>query len=247
MDSILKANNVTVCYRIGDSQSIGVKEYILRKLTGKYQVREFTAVKNVSFSLERGSLLGIIGINGSGKSTLLKAISGIMTPTQGNVECHGKIAALLELGSGFDGDLTVRENTMLRGALLGYSREYISSVYQSIIDFAELEEFQNYPFRQLSSGMQARLAFSISSMVQPEILILDEVLSVGDGAFQKKSEAKMKGIINNGATTILVSHSTVQVRELCTSVLWLDKGEQVMYGDTQEVCMEYEKFLSARN
>ena len=134
MDSILKANNVTVCYRIGDSQSIGVKEYILRKLTGKYQVREFTAVKNVSFSLERGSLLGIIGINGSGKSTLLKAISGIMTPTQGNVECHGKIAALLELGSGFDGDLTVRENTMLRGALLGYSREYISSVYQSIID-----------------------------------------------------------------------------------------------------------------
>lgn len=246
MDAMLQVSNVSISYRVGDCQAVGLKEYLLRKVTGKYQVRKFEAVRDVSFELEKGDLLGIVGVNGSGKSTLLKAVSGIMEPTRGTIKRNGKVAALLELGSGFDGDLTVRENTFLRGALLGYTREYISATYQSIIDFAELNDFQDYPFRQLSSGMQARLAFSLASMIQPEILILDEVLSVGDGAFQKKSEEKMRSIIQSGATTIFVSHSTQQVRQMCNRVLWLDKGKQMAYGDVNEVCDQYEAFLNSK-
>lgn len=243
---ILRVEHVSIRYRVGDCQSIGLKEFIMKKLTRNYHVREFLAVNDVSFSLSCGDLLGIVGVNGSGKSTILKAISGIMEPTEGRIEKHGKIVALLELGSGFDGDLTVRENTFLRGALLGYSRQYVTEKYLEIIEFAELSEFEDYPFRQLSSGMQARLAFALASMVQPEILILDEVLSVGDGAFQKKSEEKMKNIIRNGATTILVSHSTAQIRQMCNKVLWLDKGKQMMFGDAQEVCDKYELFLAGK-
>ncbi|MCI7126440.1 MAG: ABC transporter ATP-binding protein [Agathobaculum sp.] len=242
-DALVDVQNVSIRYRVGDCQAIGLKEYVMRKLTHRYRVEEFCAVKDVSLQIFTGDMLGIVGVNGSGKSTLLKAISGIMRPTEGTIVTRGKIAALLELGSGFDGDLTVKENTFLRGALLGYQRQFIQDAYRDIIEFAGLEEFEDRPFRQLSSGMQARLAFSIASMVQPEILILDEVLSVGDGAFQKKSEQKMRSVIQAGATTILVSHSTAQVREMCTKVLWLDKGNQMMFGDTQMVCDAYEKFL----
>ena len=160
---------------------------------------------------------------------------------------EGTIAALLELGSGFDGDLTVRENTYLRGAMLGYTRKFMNETYDQIIEFAELGEFQDRPFKQLSSGMKSRLAFSIASLVEPDILILDEVLSVGDGAFRKKSEAKMKEIINGGATTILVSHSIAQVRELCSKVLWLHKGVQIEFGsDVQGICDRYQEFLDGK-
>lgn len=193
-------------------------------------------------------MLGIIGSNGAGKSTLLKAVSGIMEPTYGSFRREGSIAALLELGSGFDGDLTVRENTYLCGAMLGYTREFMDGTYDSIIEFAELQDFQDRPFKQLSSGMQSRLAFSIASLVRPDILILDEVLSVGDGAFRKKSEEKMKEIIHGGATTILVSHSLDQVREMCTKVLWLHKGEQIAFGDdVQGICDQYEAFFGGEN
>ena len=244
MSTVLKANNVSIRYITGDFKDIGIKEYVLRRITGNYHVKEFWADKNVSFSLEQGDMLGIIGTNGAGKSTLLKAISGIMVPTEGNVEINGKIAALLELASGFDPDLTVQENAYLRGALLGYTRQFMNEKYDEIIKFAELKDFQERPFKQLSSGMKSRLAFSIACLVNPDILILDEVLSVGDGAFRKKSEAKMKEILNSGVTGILVSHSIDQVRSMCNKILWLDHGRQICFSnETQMACDAYEEFL----
>ena len=244
---ILKCENVSIRYIMGDFKEIGIKEYVLRKITKNYKVREFWADRHVTFSINRGDMLGIIGTNGAGKSTLLKAISGIMVPTEGHVVREGKIAALLELGSGFDGDLTVRENTYLRGAMLGYTRAFMDETYDSIIDFAELKEFENRPFKQLSSGMKSRLAFSIASLVNPDILILDEVLSVGDGAFRKKSEEKMKAIITGGATTILVSHSMGQVRSMCNKILWLDHGNQIAFGDdVKGICDAYELYLTTK-
>lgn len=245
--SILKVQNVSIKYITGDFKSIGLKEYVIRKLNNNYKVNEFWANKNITFELERGDMLGIIGTNGAGKSTLLKAISGIMVPSEGSVKRDGKIAALLELASGFDGDLTVKENAYLRGALLGYTREFMDETYNKIIEFAELKEFEDRPFKQLSSGMKSRLAFSIASLVKPDILILDEVLSVGDGAFRKKSEIKMKEIINGGATTILVSHSLHQVRSMCNKILWLHKGKQIAFGgDVQKICDDYQKFLNGK-
>lgn len=245
--AILEVHDVSIRYITGDFKDIGLKEYVMRRIKGDYHVREFWADKNINFSLERGEMLGIIGTNGAGKSTLLKVISGIMEPTKGWVKREGTIAALLELGSGFDSELTVRENTYLRGAMLGYTRKFMDETYGSIIEFAELQEFQDRPFKQLSSGMKSRLAFSIASLVHPDILILDEVLSVGDGAFRKKSAVKMREIIQGGATTILVSHSLDQIRELCSKVLWLHKGEQLCAGENvQEICDRYERFLGGK-
>ena len=244
MEFALKAENVSIRYITGDFKDIGIKEYVSRKATHNYRVNEFMAVDGVSFTLERGDMLGIVGTNGAGKSTLLKAVSGIMEPTKGKITANGKVAALLELGSGFDGDLTVKENAYLRGAMLGYTKEFMDETYDHIIDFAELREFEDRPFKQLSSGMKSRLAFSIASLVKPDILILDEVLSVGDGAFQEKSAKKMREIISQGATTILVSHSLGQIRELCNKVLWLDHGKQVAFGDVTEVCDLYERYLN---
>ena len=247
LQPILSLNNVSIRYITGDFKEIGLKEFVIRKLTRRYKVNEFFADKNITFTINRGDMLGIIGTNGAGKSTLLKAVSGIMVPTEGLVECHGKIAALLELGSGFDGELTVKENTYLRGAMLGYTKKFMNAMYDEIIDFAELREFENRAFKHLSSGMKSRLAFSIASLVNPDILILDEVLSVGDGAFRQKSEKKMRSIIKGGATTILVSHSISQVRAMCNKILWLDHGRQIAFGaDVKGICDEYEKFLKTK-
>lgn len=242
--SVLEVEQVSIRYVTGDFKDIGLKEYVVRKLKKDYHVHEFWADEDVTFSLERGDILGMIGTNGAGKSTLLKAVAGIMEPTKGRVRREGNIAALLELASGFDGELTVKENAYLRGAMLGYTRRFMDETYSKIIEFAELKDFEDRPFKQLSSGMKSRLAFSIASLVQPDILILDEVLSVGDGAFRKKSEEKMKEIISGGATTILVSHSLEQIREMCNKVLWLHKGKQVEFGgDVHAVCDRYEDFL----
>ena len=246
--AMIQANNVSIRYITGDFQDIGLKEYVMRRLKGNYHVTEFWADRDVTFSLEKGDMMGIIGSNGAGTSTLLKAVSGIMAPTKGEMEINGSIAALLELGSGFDGDLTVRENTYLRGAMLGYNRKFMDDMYEKIIDFAELKDFQDRPFKQLSSGMKSRLAFSIACLVNPDILILDEVLSVGDGAFRKKSGDKMKQILSGGVTGILVSHSVDQVREMCNKILWLDHGKQIYFGsETETVCNAYEEFLITRN
>ena len=243
---IIRAEGVSIRYITGDFKDIGLKEYVLRKLTGNYQLKEFWADWDVTFELEKGDMLGIVGTNGAGKSTLLKAISGIMVPTRGKIQTNGTVAALLELTSGFDGDLTVRENTYLRGALLGYTRAFMDQMYDEIISFAELQDFQERPFKQLSSGMKSRLAFSIASLVNPDILILDEVLSVGDGSFRQKSGNKMREILANGVTGILVSHSIDQVRELCNKVLWLDHGKQMDFGGTQEGCDRYEAFMQRK-
>ena len=245
--AIIEADNVSIRYITGDFKDIGLKEYVMRRIKGNYHVTEFWADRDITFSLEKGDMLGIIGSNGAGKSTLLKAVSGIMIPTKGHMEINGTIAALLELGSGFDGDLTVRENTYLRGAMLGYTRKFMDEMYDSIIEFAELQDFQDRPFKQLSSGMQSRLAFSIACLVNPDILILDEVLSVGDGAFRKKSGDKMRQILSGGVTGILVSHSVDQVREMCNKILWLDHGRQVYFGnETETLCNAYEEFLITR-
>lgn len=220
---------------------------MLRRIKRQYHVQEFWADKDVTFSLEQGDMLGIIGSNGAGKSTLLKAIAGIMELTQGWVKRNGTVAALLELTSGFDGELTVKENAYLRGAMLGYTRKFMDETFEEILDFAELREFVDRPFKQLSSGMKSRLAFSIASLVKPDILILDEVLSVGDGAFKVKSEAKMKEMMGGGTTTILVSHSLNQIRTLCSKILWLDKGKQIEFGeDVEGICDRYQEFLNHR-
>lgn len=245
--AIITADKVSICYMTGDFKDIGLKEYVMRRLKGHYHVKQFWADKDISFSLEKGDMLGIIGTNGAGKSTLLKAVSGVMVPTSGRMIIHGSIAALLELASGFDKELTVRENTYLRGAMLGYTRKFMDEKYDEIIHFAELEEFQDRPFKQLSSGMKSRLAFSIACLVNPDILILDEVLSVGDGAFRKKSGDKMRQILAGGVTGILVSHSLGQVRELCNKILWIDHGRQVGFGnDVKLLCDAYEEFLISK-
>lgn len=243
--TIIEAKNVSVKYITGDLRNIGLKDFVLKKLKRDFHVESFMAVNNVSFTVEQGDMLGIIGTNGAGKSTLLKVVTQIMRPSKGYVNVNGKIAALLELASGFDGDLNLKENAYLRGAMLGYTREFMDKKYPEILEFSELKEFETRPFKQLSSGMKSRIAFSIASMVDPEILILDEVLSVGDGAFREKSEAKMREIIQNGKCTVLVSHSIAQVRRMCNKVLWLDHGKQVAFGETNPICDEYEKYLKS--
>ena len=230
-------------YTISNFREIGLKEYLIKKVKRDIKTEQFTAVDNVSFSLDEGDFLGIIGTNGAGKSTLLKVISGIMKPAKGSVTVNGKIAALLELGSGFDPDLTIKENVFLRGAMLGYTKEFVTEKYKDILEYAELTEFENRAFKQLSSGMKSRLAFSISCLMEPEILILDEVLSVGDAAFRAKSEATMMNIIKNGCCTLFVSHSLPQVRRLCNKVLWLDKGKQIAFGDVNAVCDKYDRYI----
>ena len=247
MKTMLRVDHVSISYKIGDFKDIGLKEWTMRHLKNQYRVETFMAVEDVSFELMEGDMLGIIGTNGAGKSTLLKAVTGVMEPREGHIERSGRISALLELASGFDGDLTVKENAYLRGAMLGYTKDFMDETYEQILDFSELREFSERPFKQLSTGMQSRLAFSIASLVQPEILILDEVLSVGDGAFQEKSARKMREIIDGGAATILVSHSLAQIRELCNKVLWLHKGTQVGFGPAESLCDAYEDFLSGKS
>ncbi len=241
--AVIDCKHVSIKYIAGDIKAIGLKEYIIRRLTNNYHVVEFWADNDITFKIEKGDMLGIIGSNGAGKSTLLKAITGIMKPAEGKVKVNGTIAALLELASGFDNEMTVKENVYLRGAMLGYTKSFLDQKYNEIIEFAELQSFEDYAFKQLSSGMKSRLAFSIACLVEPDILILDEVLSVGDGAFRKKSGDKMREILSSGVTCILVSHSIDQIAELCNKVLWIDKGRQVLFSDDVEnVCDAYNEF-----
>lgn len=240
---MIHVNNVSVRYIMGDFKDIGLKEYLIRKVKGQMVTKEFWALNDVSFRVEKGTLLGIIGSNGSGKSTILKVLAGIMPPTRGSITVHGSIAALLELGAGFDGDLTVRENIYLRGAMLGYTKDFVDDEYENIIEFSELQEFEDVAYKKLSSGMKSKLAFSLASRVNPDILVLDEVLSVGDIGFRKKSENRMRELMSGGTTTILVSHSMGQIRDMCTQVVWLEKGQMRGIGDTKKICDEYEKYM----
>ena len=236
---MIKANDITVSYRMAHDKIQSIKEYLVALLKRKLQYDEFLALENVSFEIRRGEVVGIVGNNGAGKSTLLKVISGILTPTRGTVETKGNIVPMLELGSGFDFDLTGSENIYLNGAILGYSEAFLKSKYDEIVAFSELGDFIHSPVRNYSSGMVMRLAFSIASMVNPDILIVDEILAVGDAAFQEKSYARMTEMMSHGTTVLLVSHSIEQIRRLCDRVIWLDHGHVMAIGETQEVCDRY--------
>ena len=238
-DITISARDVAMRFRLTDDRIMSLKEFVTRKISGKIKTNEFWALKGVSFDVHKGEVLGIIGRNGSGKSTLLKCISGILKPTRGSVTCHGNIVPMLELGSGFDPDLTGRENVFLNGAILGYTEEFLKEKFDEIHAFSELGDFIDVPIRNYSSGMMARLAFSVATVVNPQILIVDEILSVGDESFQVKSRARMMELMSGGTTVLFVSHSLSQIREMCDHVLWLDSGEVKMYGETQEVCDGY--------
>ncbi len=237
---IIRANDISMRYLMTYDRIQSIKEYIVQMLRGKIKYEEFWALKNVSFEVERGEVVGIIGHNGAGKSTLLKVISGILKPTGGELEVHGNVVPMLELGSGFDHDLTGRENIFLNGSILGYSEKYLKEKYDQIVEFSELGKFIDVPIRNYSSGMLMRLAFSIATVVQPEILIVDEILAVGDAAFQEKSKARMLELMSGGTTVLFVSHSLEQIREMCDRVIWLEHGQIKAIGATKEICDAYE-------
>ena len=236
---MIDLNNVTMDFIFPSDKITGIKEFILKFVQGKIHMRHFRALDGVSVHVNKGEVLGVIGHNGAGKSTLLKIISGLYNPSNGSVKIDGNVVPMLELGAGFDFELTGRENIFLNGALLGYSKKFLEENYESIVDFSGIREFIDVPLKNYSSGMIMRLAFSISSVVDPDILIVDEILAVGDDAFQKKSRARMKELMEGGTTVVFVSHSLEQIRELCSHVLWLEKGHVVAYGETEEICNRY--------
>jgi ABC-2 type transport system ATP-binding protein/lipopolysaccharide transport system ATP-binding protein len=236
-------DHVIMDYRVQKERIRSIKEYLVNMLKGKVTYERFRAVDDVNLLIKKGEVCGIIGRNGAGKSTLLKMIAGVITPTSGNISIDGTIAPMLELGAGFDHDLTARENIYLNGAILGYSKKFLESKYKEIVAFAELEQFIDNPVRTFSSGMIMRLAFSIATLVEPEVLIVDEILSVGDAYFQKKSGDRMKQLIDGGTTVLMVSHANKQIREMCSRVIWLEQGKVIMDGDPEIVCSEYEKVV----
>ena len=238
-DVMIDVRDVTMRFHMNADRILSIKEFITRALRGKIQYKDFTALDHVSFQVGKGETLGLIGRNGAGKSTLLKVVSGILKPSEGSVKCGGNVVPMLELGSGFDMDLTGRENIFLNGAILGYDEDFLWDKYDDIVAFSELGDFINEPVRNYSSGMMARLAFSIASLVEPEILIVDEILSVGDESFQKKSRARMMELMGRGTTVLFVSHSLPQIREMCDRVLWLENGRVRMLDKTEIVCDAY--------
>lgn len=240
-NTMIRVSDVTMRFRMNNDKILSLKEFVTTALRGKLQYHDFTALEHVSFEVKKGETIGLIGRNGAGKSTLLKIISGIMKPTEGSVECHGNIVPMLELGSGFDMDLSGRENVYLNGAILGYTKPFLDAKFQEILEFSELGEFINIPIRNYSSGMLARLAFSIAAVVEPEILIVDEILAVGDAQFQEKSKHRMMELMGGGTTVLLVSHDIEQVKELCQRVVWLEHGQVREIGRVAEVCHRYEQ------
>lgn len=239
MDTMVKVEDVSMMFNMNKERIDSIKEYVIRLLKRELMFEEFWALKNISFELERGDSLGIVGLNGSGKSTLLKLVAGVLKPTRGSVVTGGGIAPLIELGAGFDDDLSAEENIYLNGAILGYSKKYMEERYEEIIRFAELEDFTQVPLKNFSSGMKARLGFAVATMNVPDILILDEVLSVGDYKFQEKSFQRTQKILGSGTTVLFVSHSVEQVEKICKKALWLSEGKMKMFGDVQTVCRAY--------
>lgn len=241
---MIKVNNVSMKFNLGIEKNFSLKQFFIDFLSGKKKPKsEFWALSDVNFDVKKGEVVGFVGSNGAGKSTLLKVIAGVMKPTKGNVEIGGNICPMIELGAGFDMDLTARENIFLNGAVLGYTKQFIEEKFQEIVEFSELKDFLDVPVRNFSSGMVARLAFSIATVVDPEILIVDEILSVGDIAFQQKSENKMRSMIGGGTTVLFVSHSLNQIKTLCDRVVWLDHGHVKEVGPSKEICEEYEKTM----
>lgn len=238
-ETVIKIKNVGMEFNLSQEKVDNIKEYFIKFVKRELLFQEFWALRNISFEVKKGDRVGILGLNGAGKSTLLKIISGVMKPTEGSIAIKGKIAPLLELGAGFDYNYTGRENVFLNGAILGYTKDFLEGKYDQIVEFAEIGEFMDVPLKNYSSGMKARLGFSIATMVEPEILILDEVLSVGDAKFREKSEERIMSLFDKGVTVLFVSHSIEQVQRLCNKAIWLEKGKMVMQGDVEEVCMKY--------
>ena len=236
MGSVIKVNDVSMMFNLSAEKIDSIKEYFIKAVRRELHFQEFWALQDISFTLEKGDSLGIVGLNGSGKSTLLKIVSGILKPTKGTVETYVSIAPLIELGAGFDANLSARENIYLNGAILGYSRSYMSARFDEIIEFAELQDFADTAVKNFSSGMVARLGFAIATMNVPDILIIDEILAVGDYKFQEKSFARMQEMIASGATVVFVSHSIEQVQKICKKALWLEHGHIRMLGDADAVC-----------
>ena len=236
---MIEVKNVSMMFNRSPEKVDSIKEYFVRLVKHQLMLEEFWALNDVNLTIEKGDSVGIVGLNGSGKSTLLKIVAGVMKPTKGRSKVYGSVAPMIELGAGFDMDLSARENIYLNGAVLGYSRAEMNTKTESILDFAELWDFVDVPLKNYSSGMVARLGFAIATAHTPDVLIVDEVLGVGDYKFQEKCEKRINEIVESGATVLFVSHSIEQVKKLCKHVLWLEKGKQLMYGDTEEVCSAY--------
>ena len=240
---MIRIKNVSMKFNMDIEKDFSIKQAFINFFTKKKKKKTeyFWALKNVTFSVNKGDVVGLIGSNGAGKSTLLKVVSGVMKPTSGKVEVDGVISPMIEIGAGFDQNLTARENIYLNGAILGYSKKFLDSKFDEIVEFSELKDFLDVPVKNFSSGMTAKLAFSIATIVDPEILIVDEILSVGDLRFQEKSKNKMMEMIKGGTTVLYVSHSLESIKELCNKVIWLDHGQVVKMGETKEICDEYYK------
>ena len=239
----IEVDNVSMKFNLSREKVDSLKDYIFKTIMREIQYNEFWALKNVSFSVEKGDRVGILGLNGAGKSTLLKVISGVFKTTEGHVDKHGKMVPLLELGAGFDPQYTGKENIYLYGAMLGYTKKFIDSKYDEIVEFSELQKFMDVPVKNYSSGMKSRLGFSIATVVEPKILILDEVLSVGDAKFRKKSEKKIMSMFDSGVTVLFVSHSLEQVQRLCNKAMILEKGKLIAYGDIDPISEQYSKMI----
>lgn len=244
---VIDVDHVTIRFNKANAKVDNLKEYCIRLLKRELLFQEFLALKDVSLKVKKGEAWGLIGTNGSGKSTLLKAISGIMKPYKGTITINGNIAPLIELGAGFDPNLTARENIFMNGAVLGHSEKFMQEHFNEIVEFAEIREFLDSPIKNYSSGMKARLGFSVATMIKSEILIVDEVLSVGDFLFRKKCMKRMEDMLSDGTTLLFVSHNLDQVRRLCDHVLWLDHGETIMMGETEEVCDAYQEMENEDN
>ena len=239
---MVKLDNVSMRFNLGTDKVNTLKEIFIKRVKRQIRKQEFWALRNISFEIKPGEVMGIVGTNGAGKSTILKIVAGVMKPTIGTAMHIGTIAPMIELGAGFDPELTARENVFLNGAILGYTKQFLKDRYDEIVDFAELQQFMDVPVRNFSSGMVARLAFSIATIVEPQILIVDEILSVGDAPFQVKSEQKMINMINSGVTVLFVSHSEDSIRKICKKLLWIDHGEMKMMGGVDEVMGAYKDF-----
>lgn len=239
------AENISMHFNMASERLESLKEYFIKLLKRQLFFKDFVAVNDVSFKIKKGEVFGIVGTNGSGKSTTLKMISGILKPTSGKITINGNIAPLIELGAGFDGELTARENIYLNGAVLGYSKKYIDEHFDQIVDFAELRDFLDMPIKNYSSGMVARIAFAIATVITPDILIVDEILSVGDFLFQEKCEKRINELMEGGTTIVIVSHTIAQIERLCDRVMWIEKGNLKMLGETSEVCQAYKNIANS--
>lgn len=243
-ENMIVVDDVTMCFNLAEEKTDSIKEYCMKLLKGKLRFHEFYALKNVSFTVKPGDSVALIGKNGSGKSTLLKILAGVMYPTKGGIAVNGSVTPLIELGAGFDIELTARENIYLNGAILGYDRNFMDQHFEEIVEFSELREFLDVPLKNYSSGMVARLGFAIATIIKADILIVDEVLAVGDARFQEKCKKKIDELLSGGTTLLFVSHSAEQVKQLCKKAVWLDHGTMMAYGETEEVYAMYERMYS---